>query len=266
MKIINSKIDGLIVRPSGPWIKQKYFYFKRYLDILTKGMKNKWAGNLTFVDLFAGPGRCLIEKTNEDIEGSSLISLQYGFRQYIFIEEQKELIKVLEERCRKSPEFSKIVFLQGDCNGIVEETIRKIDSSSLSLIFADPTGLDLHFSTIEQITLQRKVDLLLNIQFGTDIKRNFKLYKKQGDSSKLGLFLGGEVNWSKVNLPIDAIKLYKEVIGRLGFKTVEFKDITIKNTMNTPMYFLLFASKNPRGLDFWKKTTVKDLSGQPELF
>lgn len=266
MKIVTSKIDGLIVHPSGPWVKQKYFYLNRYLDIFTKGMKYRWKGNLTFVDLFSGPGRCLIEKTNEEIEGSSLISLQYGFKRYIFIEEQKKLIKVLEERCRKSPEFNNIVFLPGDCNSIVKETIREIDSSSLSLVFADPTGLDLHFNTIERVALERKVDLLLNIQFGMDVVRNFAQYKKKGDSSKLGLFLGDGVNWDKVNRPLDVIKLYKERIRKLGFQIVEFKDITIKNTKNAPMYFLLFASKNPRGLDFWKKIAAKDHSGQLELF
>lgn len=99
-----------------------------------------------------------------------------------------------------------------------------------------------------------------------DITRNFLAYKKKGDNSKLGLFLGGSVDWGKLNNPHDAVKLYKERIKGLGYKTVEFKDITIKNALNVPMYFLLFASKNPRGLHFWKEITKKDTSGQLELF
>lgn len=266
MNIKISKIDGLIVRSSGPWIKQKYFYLKRYLDIFTKGMRKKWRGNLTFVDLFAGPGRCLIRNTSEEIEGSPLISLQHGFKQYIFVEEQKELINALDKRCKKSPEFSNIVFLKGDCNRIIDDVIKKVDSSSLGLVFADPTGLDYHFNTIKRIATERKIDLLLNIQFGMDIVRNFSKYKKKGDNSKLGLFLGSDVDWNEINRPIDAIKLYKERIGKLGFQTVEFKDITVKNSNNTLMYFLLFASRSSTGLDFWKKITAKDYSGQLELF
>ncbi|MBM3251796.1 MAG: hypothetical protein FJZ11_03340 [Candidatus Omnitrophica bacterium] len=78
--------------------------------------------------------------------------------------------------------------------------------------------------------------------------------------------MGGGVDWDKLNSPHDAVKLYKERIKDLGYQTVEFKDITIRNTLNAPMYFLLFASKNPRGLHFWQEITKKDHSGQPELF
>ena len=252
MKKITSKIDDLIVRPSGHWIKQKHFYLRRYIDIFTRGMKNKWRGNLTFVDLFAGPGRCLIEKTNEDVEGSPLISLQYGFRKYIFIEEKQELLKALEQRCKKSPNFSKIIFLQGDCNARIEKIIQKIDSSSLNLVFADPTGLDLHFDTVKELISSRKVDLLLNIQFGMDVVRNFSLYKQKGDNSKLGLFLGREVDWSKLSKPRDVIRLYKHLFHNILQKAVA-------------MYFLLFASGNPKGLDFWRKITARSYSGQLEF-
>ncbi len=50
-----SSIDGLPVRDSGPWIQRKYFFLKRYMDIFTRGMKAKWQGRLSYIDLFAGP-------------------------------------------------------------------------------------------------------------------------------------------------------------------------------------------------------------------
>lgn len=266
MENLTSEDDGLVVRPSGIWIKHKYYYLKRYLDIFSKGMKNKWKGNLTYVDLFAGPGRCLIESTKQEEGGSPLIALQYDFKKYVFIEESKELITALETRCKKSPKFSRIEFLQGDCNNIVDEIIPHIDSVGLNLIFIDPTGVDIHYKTIEKIVKGKRVDLLINVQFKMDIGRNFLPYKKKGDNSKLGLFLGGNVDWDKLNNPYDAVKLYKERIKGLGYETVEFKDITIRNTLNVPMYFLLFASKNSQGLDFWRKITKKGYSGQLELF
>ncbi|MFZ5800074.1 MAG: hypothetical protein ACOY3D_01685 [Candidatus Omnitrophota bacterium] len=89
MKQETSKIDGLIVRPSGIWIQQKYYYLKRYLDIFSKGMKNKWQGNLTYIDLFAGPGRCLVESLNQEEDGSPLIALQYDFKKYLLRRNQK---------------------------------------------------------------------------------------------------------------------------------------------------------------------------------
>lgn len=266
MERLISKIDGLAVRPSGPWIQKKHFYLRRYLDIFTRGMGKRWRGNLTFIDLFAGPGRCLLETSNEEVDGSPLIALQYDFKRYIFVEKNKGLLSALEERSKKSPHYNKTLFLHGDCNAIIGALIGKTDPSSLHLVFADPTGLDLHFATIERIALERKADLFLNVQFGMDVVRNFSRYKKQGNSSKLGSFLGGDIAWNKLLKPRDAIKVYKEQIGKLGFQTVTFTDITVRNTKNAPMYFLLFASKSPRGLDFWKKVTARDHSGQLELF
>jgi three-Cys-motif partner protein len=266
MKEVSSEIDGLVVRPSGVWIKQKYYYLKKYLDIFTKGMKNKWNGNLTYIDLFAGPGRCLIGSINKEEDGSPLIALQYDFKKYVFIEESVKLIEALKTRCKNSPKFSRIVFIEGDCNNVTNKIVSQVDPTGLNLIFIDPTGVDIHFKTIETIVRDKRADLLINVQLGMDITRNFLAYKKKGDNSKLGLFLGGNVDWDKLNNPLDAVKLYKERIKELGYQTVEFKDIAIKNTLNASMYFLLFASKNPRGLHFWKEISKKDHSGQLELF
>lgn len=262
MSEIISEVDGLITRHSGVWIKQKYYYLRRYLDIFSKGMKNKWT--LTYIDLFAGPGRCLIESNGSEQEGSPLIALQYDFNKYVFVEESTELIDALQKRCKDSPKLNSIKFLSGDCNNIVDQISSEVDSTGLNLIFIDPTGIDIHYDTIEKISKGKRADLLINVQMGIDITRNFKTYKEWGDNSKLGLFIGRNIAWDKIESPRDAIKLYKERIKKLGYGTVEFKDITIKNTKNAPMYFLLFASKHPRGLEFWKKITKKEPSGQLE--
>ena len=42
---------------------------------------------LVYVDVMAGPGRCKIEKTNEEFPGSPLVALDHDFAEYIFIEE-----------------------------------------------------------------------------------------------------------------------------------------------------------------------------------
>jgi len=36
------------------------------MDIFSKGMKNRWKGNLTYIDLFSGPGRCLIKPISKE--------------------------------------------------------------------------------------------------------------------------------------------------------------------------------------------------------
>jgi three-Cys-motif partner protein len=109
--------DGKIVRSSGIWAQDKLYYLERYLDIFSVGMRKKWPGKLHYVDLFAGPGRCLIRDTSEEIDGSPLIALKYGFAKYIFFEADEMCCKALTERIKlRAPEkLSDIEIVPGDC-------------------------------------------------------------------------------------------------------------------------------------------------------
>lgn len=262
MRGLISPIDSLPVRESGPWIQRKYFFLKRYIDILTRGMKAKWQGHLSYIDLFAGPGRCLIRGTNSEVDGSPLIALGYEFSKYIFVEENPENLRALRQRCGKSPKQKSIQIIPGDCNAV----IGKVVPEGLSLVFIDPTGIDIHFETIRQLTSNRAVDLLLTVQFGIDMKRNFEQFRRQGSRSKLWSFLGGDVDWSAVTDASSALGLFKERVKGLGYKTAEFREIVVRNVQrNVPMYFLFFASKNPKGIEFWRKITTRDETGQRQL-
>lgn len=266
-QLVLSKIDGLPVRPSGSWIKRKHHFLKEYAKIFTTGMGNKWSGRLTFLDLFAGPGKCLIEKNGLEEAGSPLIAVQYPFGKYILVEESKVLVNALRKRCCQSPKFDSIAFIEGDANQVIDDVVGKIPSGNLSLAFIDPTDIDIHFETVKALAgLDNGVDLIMNIQYGMDVKRNFVRYRGQGVASKLQRFMGMDFDLSTLTEPRDVIEAYKVRIGELGYKTVKYREIPVKNSNNAEMYFLLFASKHPRGLDFWEKITKKDEQGQEELF
>jgi len=263
--MILSNIDGLPVRPSGSWIKRKHYYLKEYAKIFTTGMGKKWSGRLTFIDLFAGPGRCLIEQAMHE-DGSPLIALQYAFSKYIFVEEEGILMEALQKRCATSPKSNLITFIQGDSNTSISDVIKQMPPGNLNLAFIDPTDIDIHFETIKALaSFFNGVDLLMNIQYGMDIKRNFKVYRGQGAVSKLAWFLGTDFDLSILKEPHDVIEAYKIRIGELGYKTVAFRDITVRNKNNAKMYFLLFASKHPTGLKFWTEISKKDEQGQQEF-
>ena len=259
---IISAVDGLPVRESGGWITRKYHYLRRYLKIFSVGMKGKWGGNLTYIDLFAGPGRCLIRDSQIEIEGSGLISLEHDFRKFIFMEKDPDFLDSLKKRCQGSPKLSQIEFIEGDCN----LTIDRIQPDGLAVAFIDPTGIDFHFEPLKKLCASRKVDLLMTVMLGMDIKRNLERYRRKGAGSDLDKFLGGSVPWNTIKTGRDVMDIYKERLKALGYQTVEFKDIEVKNDKNVPMYFLMFASKDPKGLAFWKKISAVDETGQRELF
>jgi three-Cys-motif partner protein len=114
--------DGLIARDSGSWVKTKLHYLKRYLDIFSVGMKNKWAGRLYYVDLFAGPGKCLIRDTAEEIDGSPLIALDFDFSQYFFFEDDSECFEALRKRTNEKAPNKNVTWVFGDCNETISET------------------------------------------------------------------------------------------------------------------------------------------------
>ena len=171
---IASPIDNLPSRKSGPWIRRKYFFLERYMHIFTKGMDKKWQGELNYIDLFAGPGRCYISKEQVEVDGSTLMSLGFPFRKYFFVEMDSANLDSLKRRCAKSPKLNSIEFRLGDCNAVIDQ----IKPSGLTLTFIDPTGIDIHFQTIRSLTEGRKVDLLMSIMDGIDIRRNFDRYLK----------------------------------------------------------------------------------------
>jgi hypothetical protein len=60
------------------------------------------------------------------------------------------------------------------------------------------------------------------------------------------------------------MEFYKNQLARLGYVQVDESDeVVIKESRtNVPLYYLLFASKHPRGKDFWKKISSRSPSGQ----
>src|SRR5438876_3568526 len=58
--------DGLPARQTGEWTEEKLFYVGRYIDIFTRAMKQKWSRRV-YIDLFSGPGKCIIEGTAKEI-------------------------------------------------------------------------------------------------------------------------------------------------------------------------------------------------------
>lgn len=268
--------DGLRLREVGHWSKEKLRYLAAYMDIFTTSMRDKWV--TVFIDLFAGPGKSKIRGGSELIKGSPLLALdlRYQFSRYIFIEAEPAVLDALEKRVASYKEKVKIFTNGNNCNEDPSEITSLIPSNALSLAFIDPEGCDVHFSTIKSLADSGRVDLFMTFPMGMDLKRNVDGAANSSSSAwtKYDYFFGSP-DWRQKYLTAlssrgwkfairTTMEFYKDQLTRLGYVQVDVSDeVTIKETVrNVPLYYLLFASKHPRGKDFWKKISSKTPSGQ----
>ena len=266
--------DGLPVRDSGIWVKQKLYYLGRYLKIFSVGMKNKWSGRLYYVDLFAGPGRCRIRATQEEIDGSPLVALLgFNFAEYFFFEADHAYFEALDTRAKKrAPDkYENVRMIPGDCNDTIERA--GLPSEGLGLAFIDSTGISqISFETLRRLTAGRQIDLIINFPEGMGIRMNLHQYT-QTETNALTCFMGS-ARWKERyqqsltsfdQVCTEIAEEYLDNLGSLGYLAVDSDWIPVRTDQNTLLYYLLFASKNPRGNEFWRKIALIGPHGQRRL-
>jgi three-Cys-motif partner protein len=262
--------DGLTARSAGQWVNGKKYYLDRYLDIMSRGVGGKWDGNLSYVDLFAGPGRSVIRGTGEEVEGSPLSALNREFSRYIFVD-VPEVLFVLKERLKGHPKTSQITFLEGDCNAVIETIREELPPNHLILAFIDPTGLQIQFQTIRRLVQNRKVDLLMTVQLGMGVTMNLPQYLKT-EGTRLTAFLGN-ANWREdvkeggtaSQFANRFLAQYLKELRSMGYSTVRERGIDIRNDQNLLLYVMVLASRHPLGGKFWREATQIEWTGQRRL-
>src|SRR4030042_4277755 len=253
---IKNASDGLPVRCVGLWAKDKYFYLGRYFEIFTASMRNKWRGELYYIDLFADCGKCRVRETGEEIDGSALISLaiKYPFKKYFLVELAHDAAYTLKKRVEKTSYKDRVRIIQGNCNEKIGEIIAEIPEKSLSLTIVDPTGLHIKFGTIQKLTKDRRIDLVITYPEGMDIKRNLSRYIKKSHSI-LDDYIGDR-DWRRLfprdvkhinqltsaHIEKNLIDHYKKNLSKLSYKEIKSGDeILIKSSQKRlPLYYLLF--------------------------
>jgi len=250
--------DGLPVRCCHQETFKKLQVLRYYLEIFSVAMKNHFA-TLNFIDLFAGPGLCRERDYGEEMPGSSLLALElaHPFSKYVFVDADPVTSGILRDRCAKHrPHLAdRVTICNVDANSDIDSVLNKVEkTNSLSVVLLDPNGLDIHFSTLATLAEYKHVDLIINFAV-SDLKRNRGLYSLDESITKGDLFFGGK-DWRSKTNHLELLSYYKDRIREIGFTCVENVvegSVTVKTRTGAPIYYLLFASKHERGLDFWQK-------------
>jgi three-Cys-motif partner protein len=234
------------------------------MGIFTGSMKDKWEG-LTYVDLFAGPGICVVEDTGEELRGSPLLALdtKKPFDAVLCIEQDDEARDALDRRVRRHARGNTAEVLSGDCNAIIGQVISKMPRGFLSLVFIDPEGVSgLEADTMRALADQRLfVDLIILFPQGMSVNRNRWQWVGAVDDTPLDRVLGGR-EW-RTN-PTPEVVQFMKLLRRLGFTFVESAGCAFKNQRGAQLYYLVFASKSGTAVNFWAK--ISGDAAQPTLF
>ncbi len=270
--------DGLLMGNIGSWAERKYDLIEQYANMFSTSMKSKW-DKIVYLDLFSSSGYGRIKDTDRIVMTSPLIaaSVREKFDKYIFCDLKSEYLNDLNKRIiRDYPEID-AEYISGDVNyntGIILDIISTITRGRFSLTFclADPFKIDnLSLQTLLELS-KYKIDFLVLIPSYMDAHRNEKYYIKE-ESALVSKFLNTD-SWrdawekSKMNMKfgkfvVDFFNSQMESAGYLPMLNSEY--VLIRNTKNTPIYYLAFYSKHPLAKKFWKNA-LHGTSGQQELF
>lgn len=269
--------DGLHTPIVRQWSLEKYRLVGSYCEIFTTGMQYKW-DQLVYIDLFAGAGHAKIRETGKIYRNSALLamSIPIPFTKYILCEQDDDRFAALESRVSRDFSHLNCELIKGDSNQNIAKVIKAIPSfkkgnTLLPFCFVDPYSLNLNFATIQTLG-QGLMDFLILQALHMDANRNFDSYIKD-ENTRIAEYLG-LTDWRSlfekdgIKYRKDFVKFlaeqYQEQMSLLGYQKAKHMHQIRSNEKNLPLYYLSFYSKNPRGIDFFKKVKER-LNGQQSL-
>lgn len=282
-------------RFGGSWTDTKLEVLKRYLAAYNQALKRKPSAARPFkrayIDAFAGSGYRLpsTAATVADagqgglefpdlaepepqtlLDGSARLSLQVEppFDHYLFIDRDPRRCEALNSLKEAYPErATRISIQQGEANAVIRDLCDKDWRGHRAVLFLDPYGMQVEWSTLEAVAKTEAIDLWLLFPLGMGVNR---LLPRSGEvppsfRRRLTLLLGSE-DWQEVFYrPVKEADLFGETAQRWEKATIEeighdflrrlqtiFAGVAkepavLRNSRGSPLFLLCFAAGNPKG-------------------
>lgn len=280
---VQSVIDGLPIRCVGDWAVEKIFMLVQYFGIFSNGMKNKWAGKLNYIEICSGPGRCINRTSGDEFNGTSMAILEHPAFQNVskalFFDIENEVVDTLNQRIRARGITNARAYPGNyhDELDICAKIRNEIKLNCLNLVLIDPTDCSVPFRLVKAIKNQlSNVDFIINLASGTDFNRNVRdcllepekfrtVIGKYNQFLDYSRFFENDENMQLARLGNQAglrakfRENYQINLQKLGYLYFDFT--SIRN-----YYDLMFATKNQKGIEFWKKAQAIRFDGQRKLF
>ena len=216
--------DGYPVQCVGPWVEDKYYFLERYLNASCEA-RRKFSdkGNAVYIDLYSGPGKCIIRDDQKEIDSGGIRAIkreEAPFNQYYYHDLSPENIIAIKKRLTDDP---RVHVEEGNSNELVKDLVAKLmlQHWRYHFAFVDPFGAEgLKFSALKSLAKLQRMDMLINFPMGS-IKRNIKAWMNK-ENTILDHFLGTDA-WRKriksnpeesvFNILLDVFKQQLTAIG-----------------------------------------------------
>lgn len=273
----------------GDWTERKLEKIRKYLPAYMKILSTKKGLTTGYIDAFAGTGYRTLRDTcpgepglfdsfeAPDIEryrkGSARIALQTDppFDRYIFIEKDKAKCAALENLKRDFPGLAERIEIKNlDANKCIRSMCspNKNWKTHRAVMFLDPFGMQVEWSSISLIASTRAIDLWYLFPIGSVnrlLANNGCLYRGFAECLDRALgtpdwrerfymrkrevtLFGDDTAEMEKDASFEAIGGY--IIERLKtiFPGVADSPYILRNSKNSPLFMLCFAVGNPRAI------------------
>lgn len=256
----------------GQWTKEKLTIIDDYLSFYVTAL-SKQRVKLVYIDAFAGSGKTVLPDHSE-IDGSAILSLNYDFDEYYFLEidkERKEELELIVQN-RFPQKINKVHIINDNCNNRLGEVLSKLTVYQRGVMFLDPYALELDWSILDAASKTGILDIWYLFPVNA-LTRNLPKDKQYtaATSAKIDRILGthdweetlyqenpqltlfGTTNYDRVDF--DGLVGY--ITNRLTsiFAYVSPKSRVLKNSKNSPLFILYFIMTNnsPRAIGLGSK-------------
>lgn len=267
----------------GPWAEAKLDALERYLQFYGLAL-SKQSFKRVYIDAFAGASVAKVRGSDAIIEPNSFfnepedseaqgqfilgspmraLGVEHGFHQYYFF----DIDQVRAETLRKVTAAHRNVAVQvGDCNPLIRNLANSLKAPNIrGVAFLDPYGAHLEWATLEALAETGTMEVVVNFPvamainrlitrsgvvpdnwsnqltrcFGTDEWRSLA-YRSDTD------LFGNAVTTKHSGVSERLLELYISRMKQI-FPYVAPPRL-IRNTRNSPLYYLIWAGPNKLGL------------------
>lgn len=262
--------DGLYTPTIKPHSIEKIRIHNYYVSLFTTSMKDRWPQR-AYLGLYSGPGRARIETTGDIVETTAVSAFRprYPFTKYIFVDHDERCVDALRGRIRQLGEAFDVSLIQADVSDAVPQVMAAMPpfgpgNGLLSFCFIDPFSAALEFDVIRQLGSRYRMDFLILLMLGRDVRTNFGRYLDDPDDARIGSLID-DPNWrdewrarglGRRDLVRFLLAKFDAAMTRIGYHASRPADAHPVRVMGKRvfLYSLVLYSKSELGRRFWDAT------------